>query len=107
MKIAVLSLSGLCLLLSACSQPKNTASQKHYPLTGSIVSDRRQGTHRQCRRSRYPRLYGCHEDGLPNLHPLLSWQSLKVGEHIAATVNVSEDGSYSLSGIHENAGAAK
>jgi len=105
-KIAILSLSGLCLISAACSQPKNTASQKHYPLTGTIVSiDAKEHT-ANVDGAAIPDYMAAMKMDYP-IASAAELASLKVGEHIAATVNVSDDGSYSLSGIHENAGAAK
>jgi len=92
-----------CLLLAACSQPPAKPSVKQYPLTGKIISiDMKEHT-AKIDAAAIPGYMGA----MTMDYPIASdsdLATLKLGENISATVNVSSDDSYSLSGIHERAG---
>ncbi len=98
LKIVVLSLA--CLLLAACSQPKSKAAAKQYALTGKIVSiDMKEHT-ALVDAAAIPGFM----DAMKMDYPIASdadLKSLKVGEDISATVNMNDDGSYTLSDIHD------
>jgi Cu/Ag efflux protein CusF len=102
-KIAVLSLA--VLTLAACSRPEANPPQKQYPLTGRIVSIDVKSRTAMVDAAAVPNFM----DAMKMEYPVASGAdlaSLKAGENISATVNVSEDGSYSLSNIHERAAEA-
>lgn len=88
----------LLLLSSACARPAKPAAQKHYPLTGKVVSvDAKDHTaaidaaaikgFMEAMTMDYPI---SSKDELATLHP---------GDHITAIIDVDDDGSYLLSHI--------
>ena len=100
MKIAAFSLISLALVLAACRPSAKTAAQKTYQFTGKVIAvDAKDHTatidgaaipgYMDAMKMDYP---------VPSASDLAS---MKAGETINATVSVSEDGSYSLSNIHE------
>lgn len=100
MKIAVLSVAGLALMLAGCGQPKARVAQKHYPLTGKVVSIDLKSRTATVDAAAIPGFM----EAMTMDYPIASASdltALKAGETISATVNVGEDGSYSLSDIHE------
>lgn len=102
MKIAAWCLISLVLSLEACSQPPKTASMKQYPLTGKILSIDAKERTANIDAAAIPGFM----DAMRMDYPISSasdLSSLKVGETITATVNINDDGSYTLSNIHEQA----
>jgi hypothetical protein len=96
LKIAVLTLAFLTLF--ACGQTKPKA-QKQYPLIGKVISVNAKEHTAMVDAASIPGFM----DAMKMDYPIPSdsdLASLKAGENITATVNVADDGSYSLSGIH-------
>ena len=97
-RTAFLSLG--CILLVACSQPKPKTAAKLYPLSGQVVTiDLKEHT-AMIDAKAVPNFM----DAMKMDYPIASdadLASLKVGESIQATIQVSEDGSYSLLDIHK------
>lgn len=86
------------LLLLACAPATKSAQQKHYQLTGKIVSvDAKEQTaaidaaaikgYMEAMTMDYP------------IHSKNDFASLHPGDHITATLDVSDDGSYTVSHI--------
>ncbi len=102
MKIAAWGLTSLVLSLAACtSQPPKTASTKQYPLTGKILSIDSKERTANIDAAAIPGFM----DAMRMDYPISSssdLSALHVGEDISATVNVNDDGSYTLSNIHES-----
>lgn len=98
--IVVLGLPFLGLL--ACGHSAD--GQKHYPLTGKIVSIDTKAHTATIDAAAIPN----YMDAMKMDYPITpaDLASLKVGENISATVNVGTDGAYSLSDIHERPAAA-
>jgi Cu/Ag efflux protein CusF len=88
------------LTLAACSQTKTKVAEKQYPLTGKVVSIDAKAHTAMIDAAPIPNFM----DAMKMDYPIASdsdLASLKVGENISATVEVGEDGSYSLSNIHD------
>ncbi len=101
MKIAVLSVAGLALGIAACSQPKPKVAQKHYPLTGKVVSIDLKERTAMVDAAAIPDFMEAMKMDYPIASPT-ELKTLRVGENIDATVNVGDDGSYTLSNIRES-----
>lgn len=100
-KIAVWGLTSLLISLTACSQPPKAASTKQYPLSGKILSIDPKERTANVDAAAIPGFM----DAMRMDYPISSssdLSKLKVGEHITATVNINDDGSYTLSNIHES-----
>jgi hypothetical protein len=102
LKIAVLSLA--LLMVTGCSSSKQQTAPKpavkQYPLTGKIVSIDSSAHTAKVDAAAIPNFM----DAMTMDYPIVSNSDLallKVGESIRATVNVSDDGTYNLSDIHQ------
>ena len=96
----------LMSILSACSQPKPAAAIKQYPLTGRVVSIDQKGHTAAVDADAITGFMGAMKMDYP-IASAPDLASLKAGESISATVNVSDDGSYNLSNIHERTAPAR
>lgn len=106
MKISVLRLACISLALLSCKQPKPDSSQKHYSLSGTVVSVNVKEKTANIDGAAIPDFMGAMKMDYP-VPSEAELASLKAGENITATVNVSEDGSYTLSDIHERPASGK
>jgi len=100
---ALFAIAALSLFLAACSQPAAKPSVKQYPLTGKVVSIDLKERTAKIDAAAIPGYMGA----MTMDYPIASdadLAALKPGENISATVSVSSDDSYSLSGIHERTG---
>lgn len=100
MKLPVLAVA--VLILCGCTQTRTTPAGKQYTLTGKVVAVDAKAHTATIDGAAIPDFM----DAMKMEYPIASASdlaSLKPGENISATVNVSADGSYSLSGIHERA----
>ena len=98
MKLAVLGVA--VLVLCGCSQTKTTPAGKQYTLTGKVVAVDAKAHTAIIDGAAIPNFM----DAMKMEYPIASdtdLAALKPGENIIATVNMSADGSYNLTGIHE------
>ena len=89
----------LALVLSlACGRSGKAAPQKHYPLTGKVVSVNAKD---QTAAIDAAAVKG-YMEAMTMDYPIQSkdeFATLRPGDHITATIDVSDDGSYTLSHI--------
>ncbi len=93
----------LCL---ACTHAAKSPPQKHYQLTGRVVSVNAKEQTAAIDAAAIPSFM----EAMTMEYPIASkaeFATLQPGEHITATVNVSDDGSYNLSQIKPQTAAAK
>jgi Cu/Ag efflux protein CusF len=87
------------LLPGACRRATEATAAHHYPMTGKVMSlDAKEQT-AKIDAAAIPNFM----DAMTMDYPIKSkaeFGSLHVGDNIAATVNVSADGTYDVSGIH-------
>ena len=97
----------VCLLFSlACSSRTKAAPQKHYPVTGKIVSVDAKDQTASIDAAAIPG----YMEAMTMDYPIESksdFASLHPGDHITATLDVNDDGTYTLSHIKIQAPAAK
>lgn len=102
----------LCIALLACSfvacshKPSTAASERHYPLTGRVVA-----------LNAHDHTATIDAAAIPNYMEAMTMEypvpfkddfaKLHVGDHVAATVNVRDDGLYSLSNVQSRAPGRK
>jgi Cu/Ag efflux protein CusF len=90
----------------ACTDTGKSAPQKHYQLTGRVVSINAKEQTAAIDAAAIPSFM----EAMTMEYPIASkaeFATLQPGEHITATVNVSDDGSYNLSQIKPQTAAAK
>ncbi len=99
----IISLVLLLSWLAACTRPAPEAQIKHrYPLTGKIVS--LDAAHQTAKIDGAP--IPNYMEAMTMDYPIRSkddFTALKVGERIAATVDVADDDSYTLSNVRPQA----
>ncbi len=86
------------MLLACGSKPESSGPERHYPLTGKIVSLNAQRQTATVDAAAIPNFM----EAMTMEYPVKSktdFQALKVGEQISATVDVSADSTYDLSNI--------
>jgi Cu/Ag efflux protein CusF len=90
----------------ACTHAARSAPEKHYQLTGRVVSINAKEQTAAIDAAAIPSFM----EAMTMEYPIASkaeFATLQPGEHITATVNVSDDGSYNLSHIKAQTGSAK
>lgn len=104
MKIILATLALVCCL--ACARSAKPAPEKHYPLTGKVVSVNAQEQTAAIDAAAIPNFM----EAMTMDYPIASkaeFAALHRGDRITATVNVSDDGSYNLSQIKVQPAAPK
>ncbi len=88
----------LCLSLACANQATKPVPQKHYPLTGKVVSVDAKDRTADIDAAAIPHFMEAMTMGYP-IQSKDEFAMLHPGDHITATVDVNDDGSYSLSHI--------
>lgn len=103
-RISVVAL--LALSLAACRNPEQKESERHYPLSGRIVALNAKDQTATVDAGAIPNFM----EAMTMEYPVRSkdeFSKLLTGEKITATVDVRDDGLYSLSNIHPQSSASK
>jgi Cu/Ag efflux protein CusF len=98
-KLAQYSVLIAALLLASCGSRQQPSAQRHYALKGKIVALNAKDRTAAVDAAAIPNFM----DAMTMDYPVKStsdFASLHVGDSITATVDVNDDGGYSLSNIH-------
>jgi Cu/Ag efflux protein CusF len=104
--VRILLVALLASSFAACHKPEPKESERHYPLSGRIVALNAKDQTATVDAAAIPNFM----EAMTMDYPVQSkdeFSKLRVGEKITATVNVRDDGLYSLSSIHPQGSGTK
>jgi Cu/Ag efflux protein CusF len=104
--VKIILIASALVFCLACARGAKSAPQKHYQLTGKVVSINAQEQTAAIDAAAIPNFM----EAMTMEYPIASkaeFATLRPGQHITATVNVSADGVYNLSQIKAQPAAPK